>query len=282
MPKFDSPKPISVDVQLEAGTVRISAEDRLDTLVEVRPGNGARESDVRAAENTQVAYIDGKLAIKVPRQRSLFGRGSTVDIELTVPSGSNIHGSAALAHFRSDGRLGAVHLKVAMGDIQLERTGDLHLVTGSGHISVDSSSGRAEISTASGTIDLRDIAGNAVIKNSNGDTRVGEVIGELRIRGANGHVEVARAGDVLGASTANGDIRVGEIVRGKAALETANGEIEIGIREGSAAWIDANTNFGNVRSSLAASEKAPAAAKSGDTVEVRARTQYGDIVIRRS
>lgn len=280
MPTFDTPKPISVDLHLEAGTVRIHAEDRTDTVVEVRPGNGARDNDVRAAENTQVDYADGKLTIRTPKQRSPFSRANSIDVTVTVPSDSSVHGNAALAHFHGDGRLGAVRLKVAMGDIRLERTGELHVTTGSGEISVDSAAGRTEITTASGNVDVRDIAGDAVIRNSNGETRVGEILGDLRVRAANGHIEVARAGESVQARTANGDVRVREVVRGRVALETAHGEIEIGVREGSSAWIDANTSFGNVRSSLAASDTAPG--KASDTVEVRARTQFGDIVIRRS
>lgn len=280
MPTFDTPKPVSVDLHIEAGTVRIHAEDRTDTLVEVRPSNGARDHDVRAAENTQVDYANGKLTIKTPKQRSPFSRGSSVDVTLTVPSDSSVVGSAALAHFHGDGRLGAVRIKVAMGDIHLERTGELQISTGSGEVSVDSAAGRTDVNTACGNIDIRDIAGDAVIRNSNGETRIGEILGELRVRAANGHIDVARAGDGVQARTANGDVRIKEVVRGRVTLETAYGEIEIGVREGSSAWVDANTSFGNVRSSLAASDSAPG--KANDTVEVRARTQFGDIIIRRS
>jgi hypothetical protein len=57
------------------------------------------------------------------------------------------------------------------------------------------------------------------------------------------------------------------------------GELEVGIREGTAALLDVRSQYGNVRNFLTASDGPKA---SDQTVEVRARTSYGDIVIRRS
>ena len=77
-----------------------------------------------------------------------------------------------------------------------------------------------------------------MVKNSNGDTWVGEAGGDLRLSAANGSiaVDVAHAGVV--AKSANGDVRLGEVVRGSVVLETRLGDLEVGIREGTAAWLD--------------------------------------------
>ena len=56
------------------------------------------------------------------------------------------------------------------------------------------------------------------------------------------------------------------------------GDLEVGIREGTAAWLDVNSQFGRVHNAL---EAADAPETSVETVEVRARTSVGDIVIRR-
>ena len=93
-----------------------------------------------------------------------------------------------------------------------------------------------------------------MIKNSNGDTWVGEVTGDLRVNAANGDISVDHADAGVTASTANGDVRVGEVVRGSATLETGFGEIEVGIREGTAAWLDVHTQFGRVHNDLDASD----------------------------
>ncbi len=50
MPTFDTPRPILVDLELGVGDVRITAGDRTDTTVEIRPTDPAKPSDVEAAE----------------------------------------------------------------------------------------------------------------------------------------------------------------------------------------------------------------------------------------
>ena len=42
MPSFDTPEPISVTAHVEAGSIRFTAGDRLDTVVEVRPATRGR------------------------------------------------------------------------------------------------------------------------------------------------------------------------------------------------------------------------------------------------
>jgi DUF4097 and DUF4098 domain-containing protein YvlB len=117
-----------------------------------------------------------------------------------------------------------------------------------------------------------------VIKNSNGDTWVGRAAGELRVNAANGNIaiDVAQAGVV--AKSANGDVRLGEAVRDTVVLETKLGDLEVGIPEGTAAWLDVRAGAGRVRNAL---EAADAPGPSAETVEVRARTTAGDVVIGR-
>ena len=67
MPTFDTPAPISVSVDIGAGSTEIIASERTDTIVEVRPSNSANKNDVAAADQTQVSYSDGNLTVKSPR-----------------------------------------------------------------------------------------------------------------------------------------------------------------------------------------------------------------------
>jgi hypothetical protein len=71
---------------------------------------------------------------------------------------------------------------------------------------------------------------------------------------------------------------VGEVVRSSVVLETQLGDLEVGIREGTAAWLDVSARAGKVHNAL---DAADAPEPSADTVEVRARTSVGDVVIRR-
>jgi hypothetical protein len=62
-------------------------------------------------------------------------------------------------------------------------------------------------------------------------------------------------------------------------VETKVGDLEVGIREGTAAWLDVSAGVGQVHNAL---DTADAPEPSAETVEVRARTSFGDIVIRRA
>jgi hypothetical protein len=281
MSTFDTPEPISAVVELSVGDVRVTASDRDDTVVEIRPSDDSHEPDVRAAEQTRVEYSAGRLLVKAPRQRGLsLSRGpGLIDVTIDLPAGSQLYGDASVAAFHCAGRLGECRIKTSTGDIQFEHTGPLTVSTGAGAITVDRAEGRVEISTGSGRIRLGQIDGTAVIKNSNGDSWIGEVTGDLRMNAANGDISVGHADTDVTASTANGDVRIGEVMRGSATLKTGFGEIEVGIHDGTAARLDVHTQFGQIRNQMDTSD---GPGPSDQTVEVRARTSYGDIVIRRS
>jgi DUF4097 and DUF4098 domain-containing protein YvlB len=281
MPKYETPEPISVTLELGVGDVRITASERTDTLVEVRPSDEADESDVKAAQQVRVDDTNGILPVTGPKARVFdFSRKTrSVDVIIELPSGSQVSAEMQVGDFRCAGRLGECRFKTSVGNVRLERTGPLRLDTSAGHVTADGITGNAEISTGSGKVQIGEVDGTAVVKNSNGDTTIVAVTGDVRVRAANGDISVERAGAGVEAKTANGSIRLGEVVHGSVMLETAMGDLEVGIAEGTAAWLEVNTAFGHVRNLL---DEAARPAESDETVEVRARTSYGDITIRRS
>jgi DUF4097 and DUF4098 domain-containing protein YvlB len=281
MPHFETPEPISVTLELGVGNVRIVASDRTDTVVEVRPSDEADESDVKAAAQVRVDYTNGMLRVTGPKARIFdFSRKTrSVDVSIELPSGSQVSAEMQMGDFRCAGRLGECRLKTSLGNVWLERTGPLRLNTSAGHVTADGITGNAEISTGSGKVQIGEVEGTAVVKNSNGDTTIDAVTGDVRVRAANGDIHVERAGAGVDAKTSNGSIRLGEVVRGSVVLGTAAGNLDIGIAEGTAAWLAVNTGFGHVRNLL---ENATRPEEADETVEVRGRTSYGDITIRRS
>jgi DUF4097 and DUF4098 domain-containing protein YvlB len=288
MPVFTTPEPISVTIELGGGDARIIASDRADTVVEVRPRDDSRAADIRAAEQTQVEYSSGRLLVK-SRQRNFIyegarsvigpGRGSSVDVTIELPAGSHVQGDSRMGDLGGEGELGECRFKTGMGNIRLDHASGLHLKTGMGNISVDRALGDADVTTGSGEVRIAHIGGAAVIKNSNGDTVVGEVTGDLRVKSANGRISVDQAHASVTAKTANGNIRIGEVVNGVIVLATAAGELEIGIRKGTAAWLDVSSQYGRVRNSL---DETDSPEQSEATVEIQARTSYGDIKIQRA
>ncbi|GAA2449497.1 DUF4097 family beta strand repeat-containing protein [Actinomadura vinacea] len=264
MPVFDTPEPILASVHLSYGDVLIEASDRADTVVEVRPGDEGRDADVEAAAQTRVEYANGALSVRSPKSRArwFFGLGGAVGLVLRLPSGSRVDVRTDSADLRCRGRLGASRLNTSSGDVAADALG-----------------GPCDVTTANGEIRIGGIEGTAVVKSSNGGVTIGTAGGDLRVKTAYGDISVDRALAGLAAQTAYGRIRVGEVVRGSIVMETAGGELEVGVRAGTAAWLDAVSAYGEVRTALDA-----AAAPSGaeETVEVRARTAYGDILIHRA
>jgi DUF4097 and DUF4098 domain-containing protein YvlB len=118
-----------------------------------------------------------------------------------------------------------------------------------------------------------------VIKNSNGDTTLGDVGGDLRVSNANGRISIGAVAGTAVVKTANGDIELAQVGSGSVVATTAAGKVGVGIREGVAAYLDLNTGFGNVTSAL---EATGAPAPGDETVEVKVRSGFGDISIRRS
>ena len=70
-------------------------------------------------------------------------------------------------------------------------------------------------------------------------------------------------------------------MRGEVNAATKNGRVEVGVREGSAAWLDLNSEVGRVYNELAPSA-APDVDEPVDKVEVHASTKLGDVVVRRT
>ncbi|MGP3684342.1 DUF4097 family beta strand repeat-containing protein [Streptomyces sp. IBSNAI002] len=279
MPSFDTPEPISVTAHVEAGSIQFTAGDRLDTVVEVRPRDPKKDLDVRAAGQTEITCAGGVLTVRTPKTRYLVGRTGTVDVTVELPTGSRVDMTGAWAQVLGEGRLGEVRVKTSSGDTRFDTTGPLNLVASHGSITVDRVEGAAEITTSTGSVSVGLLDGPAVLKNSHGTTTVGAATGELRVRNANGDIQIRRAEDSVIATTAHGTLRVGEVVRGEVQLETSYGAIDVGVREGTAAWLDVSSNSGQVRNTLTASES-PEQAE--DTVKIRARTRYGNIDVRRA
>lgn len=280
MASFDTPQPISASIDVVMGDVRIVAGDTDTTVVDVRPSDPANKDDVKAAELTRADYAGQQLTVRTPKLRSWRPRsdGGSVELTITLPAGSTLRATGQVTDFQCDGTLGDCAVKTGIGQIRLDATGTARLKAGIGDIAVDHAHGDAELTAGSGDMRVGRLDRGGVIKSSNGDTWVGEVAGDLRVAAANGRitVEVAHAGVV--AKSSNGDVRVGAVERGTVVLETSLGDLEVGIAEGTAAWLDVRAAAGKVHNSLDAADAPDSSAR---TVEVRARTSAGDVVVRR-
>lgn len=281
MPTFDTPEPISVSLELGVGDVRIVASDRTDTIVDVQPSDPLAESDVARARQTRVEYANGALLVKPPkgwRYWAPWGGQGSVDVRIELPAGSRVRVSAGVAALHCEGRIGECRLRTGVGDVLLEEAGPVELTSGAGDVTVDQVVGRADIKTA-GAVRIGRIDGPAVVRNRNGDTWLGEVTDDTRVTASNGDISIDLAGAGVVAKTANGDVRIGEVAGGAVVAQSAFGAVEVGVRDGVAAWLDLETKFGTVRSDLDAAERP----EPGEgAVEIRASTSMGEIRVHRS
>ena len=280
--------PVSVLVELVAGALSVTATDTDEVVVDVRPTDPSKSQHVKSAEQTRVELTDGRLVVHQPKtlaHYSWFGSGISVDVAIRVPAGSALEVQSPYASVRADGTLGPTVVKTSYGDVTLDQVERPWLHTGYGAITARRIVGDAEL-VGAGRIRIGEIDGAATIRNKYEGTTIGVVTGRLEINASYGDIDVDHALGPVAARTAYGRVRVGEVVRGTVEVDTSYGALELGIREGSAAWLDLSSDHGIVRNSLDAVDgpRTPDADPDEpvETVEIRGHTKHGDILVRRA
>ncbi|MGW6930356.1 DUF4097 family beta strand repeat-containing protein [Lentzea sp. NPDC054927] len=159
MQTFATTAPIAALLDIPAGRVQFIAADRDDTAVDVRPANPSKSRDVKAAEDTEVAFTDGVLRIRTSVQNQILGASGSVEITVQLPTGSSVEAKAAAAEFRGVGRLGDIAFEAAQSDIKIDEAGNVRLSTQAGDIEVGRLNGSAELKTEKGDITVGVAAG---------------------------------------------------------------------------------------------------------------------------
>lgn len=280
MPTYDTPAPIDLAVNLPVGAIEVLASDRSDTVVTVTPTNPAKAADRRGAAETTVALDGDRLTVLGPKPRlGWVGPTESVDVRVELPAGSRLTAEISVGGLRAVGPLGATRVKSSLGPVDLDTTGDLWVRAAHGRVTVGSAHGAAEISCDHGQVRLGTVTGDALLKASHGNVTVAEAGGEVDAKLSYGDLDITRALTSVTAKTAYGAITVPEVSSGAVQVESGYGQITIGVRAGVPAWLDLSSRSGHVRNEL---DGDAAPHESEQTVSVRARTQYGDITIRRA
>jgi hypothetical protein len=218
MQKFHTPAPVTAVLDIPAGRIQFIAADRADTAVEVLPANASKSRDVKAAEQTEVAYGDGVLRIKAPEAKNqILGPSGSIEVTVQLPAGSRIEAKAALAEFRGVGRLGDVSFEGAQGSVKLDEAASARLALQSGDVSVRRLGGPAQISTQKGDLRITEaVRGTVTLRTESGEISVGAAHGVSacldagtsygRIHNALKNTDGADAALTIHATTAYGDI----------------------------------------------------------------------------
>ena len=138
--------------------------------------------------------------------------------------------------------------------------------------------GDAEIILASGSVRIEQVGQHLRVKGGHGSVEVGTVGGHADITTA-GAIDLGTAGDALLARSAYGGVRIGDLVCGTARVEASYGSVHLGVRQGTAVWLDASSQHGAVRSDLASD---PGPATDEETLKLHVHTNHGDIIVQRS
>ena len=277
MPTFSTPTPIDLAINVPVGGIEIVASDRLDTVVTVSPTNPSKAVDVRGADETTVEFDGSRLTIKGPKPRfTVIGPTESVEVRVELPVGSRLTAETAAGFVRSNGRLGATRIKAS--HVDLDTVGDLWLRANHGNAEIGTADGDVEITADHGQIRIGSVAGDATLKASHGSVTIGEAGGEVDAKLSYGDLEITTAHASVAAKTAYGSIRLREVSDGAIDIETAYGQLTVGVKAGVPAWLDLVSKSGRVRNDLDGDKPAT---ETEQSVAIRARTQFGEITIQR-
>ena len=275
MPTFATPAPITAAVQVAGAQVRVTASDRTDTVVLVEPINEASASDLKVASKTEVDFAGGQLTVKTTVSGDKRG---SVAIAIDLPADSRLVANLAYSSVHADGPLGACELHMASGQVQLDHIDALQANIAAGEVAIGHIAGRAGIEGGALAVRIGEVEGPVGIASSGGRAWIGHAAADLELSSGSGGFDIDRADGGVTATTASGVIRIGRLTHGQAKLMSGSGDIEVGISEDTAAYIDVNSERGAVRNSVASPENADA---SDTQVTVHARTRHGDIIVQR-
>lgn len=282
MPTFTTPTPIDLAINVQVGRIDVIASDRTDTVVTVSPSSSTKAIDRRGVEQTKITFENERLSIIGPKPRiSWIGSGpyESVDLKVELPSGSRLAAELAVGNVRTLGRLGATRIKASTGTVDVDATGDLWVRAGHGGTTAGTVAGGMDVTSAYGQIRIGSVSGDALLKSSYGGIQVGESGGDLDAKLSYGDLEITKALGSVTAKTAFGDIQLDEVSSGSTQVDSGYGQIFIGVKTGVPAWLDLSSKVGHVRNEL---EGDSTPTPTEETVSVRARTQGGDITIRRA
>ncbi|WP_037355807.1 hypothetical protein [Amycolatopsis orientalis] len=270
MSTFTTPNPITAALTTAGAKVRITAGERAETAVRVRPVDAADPTDVKVAEKTKVEFADGVLAVKTTKSGRQTG---SVDIAIELPAGSTLVLNTAWTEVRADGTLGDCEVNIGSGQVRLDRVAGLRGNLGAGGLVVAHVGGDAVIEGSAAGLRLGEVEGEIRCQGANGEVWIGHARSDVALGGANGSFDIGTADGSVVAKAAHCPIRIGRVTRGQVELSNAAGGIEVGVSAGIAADVDAKSTKGAVRNSLSTPGGGSGALK------VHARTRLDDIVL---
>ncbi|MBE2318717.1 DUF4097 family beta strand repeat protein [Solirubrobacter sp. CPCC 204708] len=270
----------AVRVELEVGNVQLLAKARSDVAVDASPSNPRRSGDRASAEAVRVDQVGDAVVIRGPHKPRIFGPGKdSVDLVVEVPETSAVEATVKFGTLRMTGRFAAVDAEVPFGEFVLDSAERLTLKGGHGDYRVTNVDGDADIHFKSGSMRVGHVGGALQLTGADGPITVDRVDGPAELKTSSGSLELGTAASDATIRSAYGSVRVRQANAGVIRIDGSYGSVDVGVRRGTAVWLDATSQYGVVRTDLAA-DAGPAADE--QTLELHVRTGYGSIDIHRS
>jgi DUF4097 and DUF4098 domain-containing protein YvlB len=249
--RFYTPETVDLEVKVPSGDIEVETIDGDQSVVVV-------EGDERLVELTEVRQDGRRIVVELKGKKPFgitisigdfsFGAGSSLRVRACVPHGSRTEVSTAAADTTVRGRVGALDVKSASGDIVL----------------------------------LGEVEREATIKTVSGDTRLERIGGELRVQTVSGDVVAGPVGGSVTSKSVSGDVRVESIREGSVNIQSVSGDIEIGIASGTNLDVDAGSVSGDLSSEVPLGSDPSYEGGEGPTVVVRGKTVSGDFRVFRA
>jgi DUF4097 and DUF4098 domain-containing protein YvlB len=260
---FDTPGPVTVDLQIASGDIEVIVEDGPTTTVEI---TGYEKDEVPQVACDPMPGGGYRVSIEhKPKKfwgfRITFGGG--LEIHLTVPPGTTIDGSSGAGELEANGTLAALSFRSGSGDLTF------HDVTGD-----------VQLSSASGDVEGRSVGGHLAFKGASGDIEVGAVAGGATVRSASGDIGIGRLDGTALITVGSGDVELRQVGPGSVNARAISGDVHVGVREGLGVWLDVSSTSGDVRSTLDAGRRNDAD-DDRPQLELTLNTVSGDIDVTR-
>jgi len=280
--EYETPEPIQVVLDmLVVVSLTVTAADTNTTTLSIKAADPTKKDDVRALGEVNVDFADGVLGIRIARTLryyTWFSGSPRLIVDLTVPTGSSLDAKVGAGNVSTQGLLGFCMARTGAGELRIEQAGRTTLHSGAGSIQAGRITGPLRVTNGAGSIRIGTLESEGNVKNTTGNTTFGEAEGPLTVKSTTGDVVIEQLNGSAEIKCAHGEVRIDRVGTGEVKIDGGYGSIEVGVPEGTAAWLDVASRHGQVRNEL---EAASAPVETDRTVAITAHADYASISIRR-
>jgi hypothetical protein len=257
--RFATSHPLTIDLQIPAGTVAVRVHDVPVTTVNVE---GTRADGVEVTFDERPAGDRLSVVYRGKKWFTRFSSGRDLEVTVVVPAATTLDVSTGAADLEVSGTVAGLSYRSGSGDLRFDDVAQ-----------------NVTAKTASGDVSGEEIGGSLRFHGASGDLSVGRVGATTSGRSASGDLSIGRIEGDASLASASGDVTVTVVADGKATIRTVSGDVEVGIIEGADVYLDLSSTSGDVTCDLEPSS-GPSADR-GRQLVLDASSVSGDVRVRK-